>query len=305
MRSERSRSPPGRPGVVLLAEKDLAEDQGVMEDVGNAQDLSDSSLCEQEGTSREQSRVQLGCFEWQRSDAVWETLPQATESARGESSDSGRDLQAFFTSCVQESVQVFEVSKDAQARDVHKVQHQGQARWVLNEKPKKRAEVQFRSLKDEDKMDFLRAMKSELGSYLEHEAVEIARKHGVPEERILGMRWVLTWKSVCDDHGTETNRKPKARLIIKGFQDPDLLKLRRDSPTLSTQNRNMILALASSKRWHGFVGDIKTAFLNGNKTEADREIFAEPPEEVRQMLGMRPHEIFTIMKAVYGLLHAP
>ena len=305
LRSERSRSPPGRPGVVLLAEKDLAEDRGVMEDVGNAQDLSDGSLCEREGTSREQSRVQLGCFEWQRSDAVWETLPQATESARGESSDSGRDLQEFFTSCVQESVQVFEVSIDVQARDVHKVQHQGQARWVLNEKPKKRAEVQFLSLNDEDKMDFLRAMKSELGSYLEHEAVEIARKHGVPEERILGMRWVLTWKSVCDDHGTETNRKPKARLIIKGFQDPDLLKLRRDSPTLSTQNRNMILALASSKRWHGFVGDIKTAFLNGNKTEADREIFAEPPEEVRQMLGMRPHEIFRIMKAVYGRLHAP
>ena len=59
----------------------------------------------------------------------------------------------------------------------------------LNEKPKKRAEVQFRALNDSDKMDFLGAMCSELSSYLEHEAVAIARKHNVPPERILGMHW--------------------------------------------------------------------------------------------------------------------
>ena len=85
-------------------------------------------------------------------------------------------------------------------------------------------------------------MQGELGSYLDHEAVEIAKRHGIPASRILGMRWVLTWKAVTDDDtGDVVDHKPKARLIIKGHQDPDLLHLKRDSPTLATQSRNMIL----------------------------------------------------------------
>ena len=83
------------------------------------------------------------------------------------------------------------------------------------------------------------------------------------------------------------------------------MTLKRDSPTLSTQNRNMVLALTACNQWRAFVGDIKTAFLNGDKTEIDREIFAEPPEKVRRMLNMKETELFRIQKAVYGLLHAP
>ena len=132
-----------------------------------------------------------------------------------------------------------------------------------------------------------------------------SESHNIPQERILGMRWVLSWKAVEDSQGEVTGQKPKARLIIRGYQDPDLLYLKRDSPTLATQSRNMILAIAAAHGWQGFVGDIKTAFLNGDKTEAQREIYAEPPEEVRRMLNMKPYEIFRIMKAVYGLLHAP
>ena len=195
---------------------------------------------------------------------------------------------------------------DIQPRDVHKVAVGGKPHWVLNEKPKKRAEVQFRALRDDDKVGFLKAMQGERGSYLDHEAVEIAKRHGIPASRVLGMRWVLTWKAVTDDDtGDVANHKPKARLIIKGYQDPDLLHLKRDSPTLATQSRNMILALAAANKWQCSLGDIKTAFLNGDKTEAKREIYAEPPEEVKRMLNMKPNELFRILKAVYGLLHAP
>ena len=81
---------------------------------------------------------------------------------------------------------------------------QGRASWVLNEKPKKRAEVQFRTLQDSDKLDFMKAMQGELSSYLEHEAVAIAKRHNVPAERILGMRWVLTRKAVENEQGVLT-----------------------------------------------------------------------------------------------------
>ena len=110
---------------------------------------------------------------------------------------------------------------------------------------------------------------------------------------------------MTNEDGEHVSDKPKARLIIKGYQDPDLLHLKRDSPTLSTQNRNTILSLTAAYKWNAYVGDIKMGFLNGNQKEYDREMFADPPEEVRRMLNMRPHEIFRILKAVYGLLHAP
>ena len=148
-------------------------------------------------------------------------------------------------------------------------------------------------------------MKNELSSYLEHEAVAIASRRNVPRERILLMRWVLSWKTVTDEvSGDVIGHKPKARLIIRGYQGPDILHLKQDSPTLNTQNRNMILGVAACHGWSCY-GGIKTAFLNGDKTELARQIFAVPPEEVKLMLGLKPHELFRIMKAVYGLLHAP
>ena len=224
----------------------------------------------------------------------------------GTESSKRTDASVFFQSCIQKNVSCCEIVLNVSGRDVHQGYRNGSKEWKLNDKPKRRAEVQFRQLDDLDKLDFLRAMQAEVGSYLEHEAVEIATKAGVPQERILGMRWVLTWKTIQDPAtGEEVGRKPKARLIIKGFMDPDLLNLRKDSPTLNTQSRNMILAVAAMSKWRVETGDIKTAFLNGDKTEYQRAIFAQPPEEVREMLGMKPHEVFRVLKAIYGLLHAP
>lgn len=65
------------------------------------------------------------------------------------------------------------------------------------------------------------------------------------------------------------------------------------------------MGLAAAYTWDLATGDIKTAFLNGDKTEEQRFIFAEPPVEAKEMLGMKSHECFRILKAVYGLLHAP
>ena len=129
--------------------------------------------------------------------------------------------------------------------------------------------------------------------------------NGISPERLLGMRWVLTWKPIEDDQGKDIGHKAKARLIIKGFQDPDLLHIKRDSPTLATSSRNMILAIASTNQWQIEVGDIKTAFLNGDKTEEVRQIFADPPPEVRARLGMKDNEFLRVLEAIYGLLHAP
>ena len=134
-------------------------------------------------------------------------------------------------------------------RDVHKQNRNGSSEWILNQKSKKSTEISFKKLTEDDQDLFTEAMEKEIDSYLDHEAVAIATMNGISPERLLGMRWVLTWKPIEDDQGKDIGHKAKARLIIKGFQDPDLLHIKRDSPTLATSSRNMILAIASTNQW--------------------------------------------------------
>ena len=39
------------------------------------------------------------------------------------------------------------------------------------------------------------------------------------------MRWILTWKMEKDEQGNITGKRAKARLIIRGFEDPGLMTL--------------------------------------------------------------------------------
>ena len=57
--------------------------------------------------------------------------------------------------------------------------------------------------------------------------------------------------------------KAKARLVVKGFQDPDIGTLNSDSPTMTRDSRMLLLQTVSSHQWmvQGF--DITTAFLRG------------------------------------------
>ena len=120
------------------------------------------------------------------------------------------------------------------------------------------------------------------------------RKLGIPEDRILTMRWVLTWKIIDDP---DNPRKAKARLIIRGFQDPDLMFLQRDSPTLPVCSRNILLSEAARRKWHVEKSDIKTAFLREDMTQEKRQIYASPPSEVREILDMKDDEVFSGIKS--------
>ena len=191
-------------------------------------------------------------------------------------------------------------------RDVHFNKRENGGCWMVNAKTKRSAEVNIRDMNEEEQKQMRQAKEKEVNSYMEHAAVEIAHKQGIDPSRVLGMRWILTWKRETDETGEVTGRKPKARLIIKGFQDPDLLKVQRDSPTLGTTGRNLLFAITSlkgletcSRRYQ------KTAFLNGDDTEYDRNIYGEPPDDVKDILGMTSQQLFRIRKTIYGLLNAP
>ena len=117
----------------------------------------------------------------------------------------------------------------------------------------------MRSLTAEERKLMEQAKDKELDQCISNSVFKIVRRTGVPITRIMAMRWILTWKEVPE--GT----KAKARLVAKGFTDPDLLTIRAEAPTLSKIVRHCLLQLACSHKFKIEVGDVSTAFLQGDK----------------------------------------
>ena len=114
------------------------------------------------------------------------------------------------------------------------------------------------------------------------------------------MRWVHTWKA---EDTRET--KAKARLVAKGFTDPDLTAIRSESPTLNGLSRQLILQLSASRGFRLRKGYVKTAFLSGDREEARRDVYAEPPQEMRDKLQITREQVLKLGTAVCGLRNAP
>jgi len=169
---------------------------------------------------------------------------------------------------------------------------------------KRHAEVNLRHLTKAEQAEFEAAKRKELDQWLSHAVFSIAKKAGIPTSRIMSMRWVLTWK-VPDGSTDVANRTAKARLVVKGFTDPDLTTIRAEAPTLSRMGKHLLLQLAASNGWQLTKGDVKTAFLQGDSGEGKREVYAQPTAEIRKILNMSDTEIMKLERAVYGLRNAP
>ena len=171
---------------------------------------------------------------------------------------------------------------------------------------KQRAEVKEKQLSEADRQLFLGAKRKEISSWLSTETVRKIARSQIPEEQILRSRWVLTWKPI-DDSGQEsgsTQSKPKARLVILGFEDPHIETLSRDAPTMGKDSRMLVLQYAASARWSLRSFDIQTAFLRGSRQDG-RVLGMEPPEEMRQQMELKPWECCELLKSAYGLVNAP
>lgn len=175
---------------------DFIEPVGDHEIVGNLVVLSEF----QRGRQKEGIRdLNTGCFSWQKE------LSPNVEAGVQEQCDKE---QVFFQ---QQSLkqEMCEICLEVAPRDVHQQSTNGIKEWEINEKPKRRAEVQMRTLNESDKLDFLKVMQGEVTSYLDHEAVTIATRPTISPERILGMPWVLNWKHVENSMVKLLGRNPK------------------------------------------------------------------------------------------------
>lgn len=132
--------------------------------------------------------------------------------------------------------------------------------WVSN-RLKKQAEVKWKDIPANKVEDFKKAMSKEVTQWIKQGAVKLFRGK-VPAERLMRMRWVYATKQ---DHSC------KARIVLIGFEDPDLGEMVTSSPTMSRRTRGLFLTACAHFGWTALTGDVKSAFLQGAESEEERD----------------------------------
>lgn len=117
-------------------------------------------------------------------------------------------------------------------------------------------------------------------------------------QAVISMRWVLTIKEPDTPSGAP---RRKARLVVRGFEDPDRDAVDSTSPTAS---RGTLRVALSAMATHGFVPrtvDVRTAFLQGMPLDRPTAVFVQPPPQAR----VPPGTVWQLRKCAYGLTDAP
>ena len=165
---------------------------------------------------------------------------------------------------------------------------------------KRRAvEVSERHLSAEDFEKFQGAKQAEVNNFIAANAFESLPEGLAPNrEQAVNMRWLLTWKTREDG-----SRKPKARAVLLGYQDPSYAHRATTSPVMTRQSRQLVLQAAANFSWKVHKGDVTGAFLQG-RTYPD-DLFCIPCPEICQAMQIPSGSVTKLKRACYGLVDAP
>ena len=177
--------------------------------------------------------------------------------------------------------------------------------WIASAiRGQRRGEINQRELNVSQREQIIEAKKKELQSYFKNAVWEFGydSKGSFPHDRVVTARWVLTWKP--PQPGSDVPRA-KARLVLRGYQDPDLFNLEKNSPTAGRSGKLVLLTLAAILKWLVWCGDVKAAFLSGAKFS--RELLVQLPRDCGPLLGYTSQQPvhMRMLKSAYGLADAP
>ena len=171
---------------------------------------------------------------------------------------------------------------------------------LATEERKKRVEVKLRDLSAQERELFTQAKGKEVQAWLDHRTVRKVAAGSLSDEQLMRCRWILSWKPPEKEGGP---RRAKARLVVLGFEDPDISSIPNDAPTLGKDARQLLLQKVASNRWRLINFDISTAFLQGQGD--GRQLGIHPPEELRKALNMKGTEQCMLEGGAYGRIDAP
>lgn len=136
---------------------------------------------------------------------------------------------------------------------------------------------------------FMPAKHAELCNWKRNDVFEEVKDEG---QKCISMRWVCPLKESPD------GVVPKARLVARGFEEMNTMKLPKDSPTCASESLKMIMAvIVCQKKWQLNSMDIKAAIFQGK--ELTRHVYIRPPQEA-QSKGT----LWKLKKCVYSLADA-
>ena len=227
-----------------------------------------------------------------------------TEETEGSSSSSRArreedDMLAAFCAC-EDNLQAMEIAIDlpTSKRGLKRFFNNPEA-YVCNMLKKRQVEVHEKRLSPEELKKFVEAKMTEVRNFLASECFELAKDKIPEEKKVVGMRWLLSWK-YGDQY--EGGKKAKARAIVLGYQDPRYSERQTAAPTPSRAGRQLYLQYCA---WKGFKiekGDISGAFLQGDLLD---ELWCRPLKEITDHLGIAEGTPMLMRRAAYGLVQAP
>ena len=165
---------------------------------------------------------------------------------------------------------------------------------------KKRVEVKLRDLTPPEQEQFRQAKSKEVGAWLDHATVRRVAAGTLDDSQLMRCRWILSWKDPEKQGGP---KRAKARLVVLGFEDPDLSSIPNDAPTLGKDARQLILQKVASNHWKLINFDVSTAFLQ--RKGDGRKLGIRPPPELSAALKMKEGDQCLLEGGAYGRVDAP
>ncbi|GKB95305.1 retrovirus-related pol polyprotein from transposon TNT 1-94 [Tanacetum coccineum] len=218
---------------------------------------------------------------------------QSSSAHHGVAAEHSFEVNPFAATNHEPFMNVFASDPNSEASSSGK-QLVTDALWCLNNSVLSKVEPKnFKSAVTED--CWFQAMQDEIHEFDHLDVWEL-----VPPldcAMIIALKWI--YKVKLDEYGDVL--KNKVRLVAKGYHQEEGLDFEESfAPVARLEAIRIFLANAASKNMTVYQIDVKTAFLNGKLKE---EVYVSQPEGFID--PYRPHHVYHLKKALYGLKEAP
>ena len=121
-------------------------------------------------------------------------------------------------------------------------------------------------------------------------------------ERIMRSRYIEKMK----DMGPGEQDIAKSRWCVLGFEDPDILKLKRTCPTPESDSVLLQAQVLASTKSDAFIGDLEKGFAQGLKKQRDEPLYAEAPPGGWCIPELEGKDVIARLETeMYGLVSGP